>query len=314
MIDLAPEEAARREETAARADKCWRQGYLDVLATRGHLRVIQQALTEKKNVLEIASQLGISEERVEELAGVLADGQKAEESAYEVIVRAHIEGTSRRELIKALADWEWPEVAYDPFADVEPATWYRTHRDAVISKLMTAREVAEIEHLRSGAPGPYVPPVEPTAEEEEAHLRGRLIEIHARMESRRNAVVAVAAGEPIDVVAKRFGLMAGLVGSDVEDVKADPEYLDPEPDEIIEKAWLSGTDRRELVEVLCGIVYTDDLYAPDGQEGMISGTWSDVVRARWRISGPDMLSEAEYNEVERRRKQLVPSKYAKEYG
>ncbi|AIY01607.1 hypothetical protein ART_2008 [Arthrobacter sp. PAMC 25486] len=243
----------------------------------------------------------------------MASGQSTEESAFEAIVRAHIEGTPRQELIQRLAAWEWPEVAYDPYA-VPPKDWYRTHRDAVIQGLMTAAEVEEIEHLRSGAPGPYVPVPQPTAEEKAAHLHGRLIEIHARAESRRGAVAAVMAGDSVNVAAVRFGLRPESVASDVAKEEAQPGYFAPDPGEIIEKAWLSGSSRRALVEMLCAIVYTDDLYAPDGQDGMIAGSWRDVVRARWRISGPDMLSGDGFEEIERRRKPLVPNPYAEKYG
>lgn len=311
--DRTPEEEEKLRQAKARADARWREGYITYLATRGHLRAIRKALTEKLTYSEMAAQIGVSEQRVVDLAGLLDGGRSAEESAFEAIVRATIEDTPRQELIAKLAAWEWPEVAYDPYA-VPPKDWYRTHRDAVIQGLMTAAEVAEIDHMRSGAPGPYVPAVPPTAEEEEAHLRGRLIEIHAHADARRSALAAVTAGDSVTVAAIRFGLRPGLVAADVRDEVERPGHLDPDPGEIIQTAWLNGSDRRELVEVLCAIEFTDDLYAPGYlEEGMLAGTWRDVVRAHYGRGGV-MLSEEEFEEIERRRKPLIPHPDAGKYG
>jgi len=66
-----------------------------------------------------------------------------------------------------------------------------------------------------------------------------------------------------------------------------------EPEELILRAFAYDTPRRELLEKLKSISYTDGEDAPYPHEGRISGTWDQVVAA----FGQELLDEAEINEV-----------------
>lgn len=148
------------EELSARAEARWHRSHIDYLEGRERHRVIEKALAEGGSRAEIAAAVGVREGHVDSLATLLAKGWNTAESAYEVITRAHVEGTPRRELIDRLAAWPWPEGGY-PFGSGVHLHWYPCHRDAILLKLLTREEIAEIDHMRSGDPGPYVPYVPP---------------------------------------------------------------------------------------------------------------------------------------------------------
>jgi hypothetical protein len=69
--------------------------------------------------------------------------------------------------------------------------------------------------------------------------------------------------------------------------------LQPEPEEIILRAFIDGTGRRELVETLKAFQYTFSQEAPPPHEGRLPGTWDQVVAAH----AQGLLSSDEFDEI-----------------
>ncbi|QOT18313.1 MULTISPECIES: hypothetical protein [Paenarthrobacter] len=73
-----------------------------------------------------------------------------------------------------------------------------------------------------------------------------------------------------------------------------PDILSSDqPEELILRAFAYDTPRRELIEKLKSISYTDGEEAPYPDEGRIPGTWDQVVGAY----AQELLTESEFNEV-----------------
>ncbi|XAZ31927.1 hypothetical protein AAHB34_03085 [Paenarthrobacter ureafaciens] len=73
-----------------------------------------------------------------------------------------------------------------------------------------------------------------------------------------------------------------------------PDILSSDqPEELILRAFAYDTPRRDLIEKLKSISYTDGEEAPYPDEGRIPGTWDQVVGAH----AQELLTESEFNEV-----------------
>jgi hypothetical protein len=69
--------------------------------------------------------------------------------------------------------------------------------------------------------------------------------------------------------------------------------LQPEPEEIILRAFAYGTDRTELIQTLKTFPYTFGEDAPDSREGRLPGTWDQVIAAR----AQGLLSRDEFAQI-----------------
>lgn len=69
--------------------------------------------------------------------------------------------------------------------------------------------------------------------------------------------------------------------------------LEPEPEEIILRAFAYGTNRGQLLETLKSFTYTFGQSAPYPHEGRLPGTWDQVVAAYTQ----ELLTGEEFDEV-----------------
>jgi hypothetical protein len=68
---------------------------------------------------------------------------------------------------------------------------------------------------------------------------------------------------------------------------------EPEPAEIILRAFAYGTDRAELIETLKAFPYTFGQDAPDSRQDRLPGTWDQVVSAH----AQGLLSRDEFAQI-----------------
>jgi hypothetical protein len=125
-------------------------------------------------------------------------------------------------------------------------------------------------------------------------------------ELRRRARQRVARFDELRAV--RGFLRRGLTPSDVADLLSISEAQagrllkaaaqrssspEPEPEEIILRAFVDHIDRRRLVEALKAFPYTFGEGAPPPHEGRLPGIWDQVVAAH----AQGLLSREEFGEI-----------------
>lgn len=132
----------------------------DWLTRAAQLRGVRDGVAEGMSVEAVADSVGMAVEAVAEMTESLDRGADVEVGAYEIAVRAHVEGSSRRQLVDQLSVIQYTETRQMlpwPLRGLVPGTWEGLVRMCRVQGLLTEEELAEIA-LRRG-PLTVEPPI-----------------------------------------------------------------------------------------------------------------------------------------------------------
>ncbi|WP_038464439.1 hypothetical protein [Arthrobacter sp. PAMC 25486] len=125
--------------------------YREYLLRSEQLRAVRDGIAEGLSVEAVADSVGMSVETVTEMAESLDRGADADVSPYELIVRAFVEGASRRELVDRLSAFEYtenPSILPWPMQGAVFGTWRAVERASQVQGLLSPEELEEVRSRR----------------------------------------------------------------------------------------------------------------------------------------------------------------------